>query len=190
MKMLTIFIRKPWDKQQIITDTKTMIQKFQAEPEEVEIDKTIELPKKEFADFQNDLLYERDFLEGQSGNVLVKAKGTANQSGIIVQTSGFNYARYAGLPIQKVDTHKCPRCGKYYLGHPAISRKDNKTEICTHCGIEEALLMAGFSSSFLNLVDQLQETADTWNVKIEVEAPKHENGKKTNQKVVIKPRNK
>ena len=34
---------------------------------------------------------------------------------------------------------KCPQCGKYMVGHPAISRKDNKTEICSTCGLLEAL---------------------------------------------------
>ena len=34
----------------------------------------------------------------------------------------------------------CPRCGNEYLDFPAISRKDNKTEICTTCGQAEALL--------------------------------------------------
>lgn len=33
----------------------------------------------------------------------------------------------------------CPRCGKAYTGHPALSRTDNTTEICPACGIEEAL---------------------------------------------------
>ena len=33
----------------------------------------------------------------------------------------------------------CPICKKDYYGHPAISRKDNKTEICPNCGIIEAL---------------------------------------------------
>ncbi len=33
----------------------------------------------------------------------------------------------------------CPRCHKEYSGHPAISRKDNKTEICSDCGVQEAL---------------------------------------------------
>lgn len=33
----------------------------------------------------------------------------------------------------------CPRCNKKYSGYPAISRKDNKTEICSQCGTEEAL---------------------------------------------------
>lgn len=38
----------------------------------------------------------------------------------------------------------CPRCGNFYYFYPAISRKDNKTEICSTCGQAEALLqMAG-----------------------------------------------
>lgn len=35
---------------------------------------------------------------------------------------------------------KCPICGQVYTNHPAISRKDNKTEICSECGVKEALL--------------------------------------------------
>lgn len=34
----------------------------------------------------------------------------------------------------------CPSCNKPYFGYPAISRKDNKTEICGDCGLREALL--------------------------------------------------
>lgn len=33
----------------------------------------------------------------------------------------------------------CPICGKEYMEHPAISRRDNKTEICSECGTHEAL---------------------------------------------------
>lgn len=33
----------------------------------------------------------------------------------------------------------CPVCGKKYDGYPALSRKDNKTEICSQCGVYEAL---------------------------------------------------
>lgn len=33
----------------------------------------------------------------------------------------------------------CPRCHKEYEEHPAISRIDNKTEICEKCGLTEAL---------------------------------------------------
>ena len=35
--------------------------------------------------------------------------------------------------------HKCPKCGKEYIGYPALSREDNKTEICPECGICEAV---------------------------------------------------
>lgn len=38
-----------------------------------------------------------------------------------------------------MDTKKCPNCGRVYSGYPALSRKDNKTEICSACGIAEAL---------------------------------------------------
>ncbi len=33
----------------------------------------------------------------------------------------------------------CPKCGREYDEHPAISRVDDKTEICPECGIAEAL---------------------------------------------------
>lgn len=33
----------------------------------------------------------------------------------------------------------CPVCGETYTDYPAISRRDNKTEICPQCGTAEAL---------------------------------------------------
>lgn len=33
----------------------------------------------------------------------------------------------------------CPLCGGPMGGYPAISRKDNQTEICSTCGLKEAL---------------------------------------------------
>lgn len=33
----------------------------------------------------------------------------------------------------------CPKCGREYSGHPAISRDDNKTKICPRCGTNEAI---------------------------------------------------
>ena len=33
----------------------------------------------------------------------------------------------------------CPKCGEFIKGRPAISREDNKTEICSNCGVIEAL---------------------------------------------------
>lgn len=43
---------------------------------------------------------------------------------------------------------KCPKCGKYYAGYPALSRVDDKTEICLECEIEEAMLQ--FLRSYKN----------------------------------------
>lgn len=40
-----------------------------------------------------------------------------------------------GRPYIKV----CPKCGTQYHNPPAISRRDNKTEICSNCGTKEAL---------------------------------------------------
>lgn len=40
----------------------------------------------------------------------------------------------------------CPRCGKTYKGHPAISRTDNETPICPTCGTREALEGLGIKS--------------------------------------------
>lgn len=34
---------------------------------------------------------------------------------------------------------KCPRCGGVYSDYPALSRVDNKTDICSPCGTEEAI---------------------------------------------------
>ncbi len=39
----------------------------------------------------------------------------------------------------------CPKCGKAYQGYPALSRVDNKTEICPDCGVREAMTSAGMS---------------------------------------------
>ena len=33
----------------------------------------------------------------------------------------------------------CPRCSNDFSEHPALSRRDNKTEICSQCGIDEAM---------------------------------------------------
>jgi hypothetical protein len=43
----------------------------------------------------------------------------------------------------------CPRCKKELKGFPAISRRDNKTEICSECGTDEALFDAGYNATLL-----------------------------------------
>jgi hypothetical protein len=39
-----------------------------------------------------------------------------------------------------IDWRVCPRCNVRYTEYPAISRRDNDTEICGYCGTEEALV--------------------------------------------------
>jgi len=49
-------------------------------------------------------------------------------------------SKKGSLIMPKHDVRICPSCNKKYVGYPAISRKDNKTEICPSCGQEEAML--------------------------------------------------
>lgn len=37
----------------------------------------------------------------------------------------------------------CPKCNKEFQERPALSRADNKTDICPTCGLKEALDAAG-----------------------------------------------
>jgi len=41
--------------------------------------------------------------------------------------------------MKNKENRLCPKCHKYYNDYPAISREDNKTEICPQCGQLEAL---------------------------------------------------
>ncbi len=35
----------------------------------------------------------------------------------------------------------CPRCGQNRMTkHPALSRVDNRSQICSECGVEEAMM--------------------------------------------------
>ena len=40
----------------------------------------------------------------------------------------------------------CPKCKKEFNGYPAISRRDNKTKICSDCGTREALKDYGLNN--------------------------------------------
>lgn len=41
----------------------------------------------------------------------------------------------------------CPKCNKEYASPPALSRKDNRTEICPTCGAQEAIEAAGLGGT-------------------------------------------
>lgn len=34
----------------------------------------------------------------------------------------------------------CPRCGRGYVGYPALSRVDCETYVCSDCGVTEAFI--------------------------------------------------
>lgn len=48
----------------------------------------------------------------------------------------------------------CPRCGETYTDYPALSRLDNKTDICSACGAKEALFNWRHPGEKLPPVDQ------------------------------------
>ena len=47
------------------------------------------------------------------------------------------------METREANVRICPKCGKTYKGHPAISRVDNETPICPTCGTREALESIG-----------------------------------------------
>ena len=49
------------------------------------------------------------------------------------------------METREANVRICPKCGKTYKGHPAISRVDNETPICPTCGTREALESIGIS---------------------------------------------
>lgn len=51
----------------------------------------------------------------------------------------------------------CPKCGKRYTGHPALSREDGKTEICSLCGSREALRAMGLPEKEIEKVIAVME---------------------------------
>lgn len=49
------------------------------------------------------------------------------------------YNRYIKNTNKNTPERVCPICKNTYKAYPAISRVDNKTEICPECGTMEAL---------------------------------------------------
>lgn len=47
------------------------------------------------------------------------------------------------MKMNEEEIRICPKCGKSYAGHPALSRADNETPVCSDCGIREALESIG-----------------------------------------------
>lgn len=166
IKLYTLLVRKPMNYEQILSDQKQLLQNFHSHPEEFKIETIVELSKEEFEEFKSNLLVDRDFIKEHDDIFLVKEKGTSNTSGIIVDAQGYDYVRYAGLPMERCDIKKCPRCSKYFIEPPALSRKDNKTEICSSCGVEEALESLGYDKDFLEFLKTVQNASDRYNAQV------------------------
>lgn len=55
----------------------------------------------------------------------------------------------------------CPKCHKEYKERPAISRFDDKCEICSECSTREALQVAGKTAKEINeIVDEIKKIRD------------------------------
>lgn len=61
----------------------------------------------------------------------------------------------------------CPLCGDAIGKYPAISRADNKTEICSQCGMQEALavFMEFQKGEMQKQIDALNAALDKFNQK-------------------------
>ena len=65
-----------------------------------------------------------------------------------------------GNPVDLERGRVCPLCGKTYTAPPALSRKDNKTEICPICGTREALEAAPLTDAQRAEILQTVERTD------------------------------
>ena len=50
------------------------------------------------------------------------------------------------MKCEHFERKQCPKCGKYYFGHSALSREDNQMAICPDCGTREALMGIGIDN--------------------------------------------
>ena len=50
------------------------------------------------------------------------------------------------METAEIKIRTCPICGTAYRGHPAISRADNETPICSDCGTRQALESLGIDA--------------------------------------------
>jgi len=68
-----------------------------------------------------------------------------HQAGGQARANSINNLPPSGAHYRRMRMKKpwdCPRCGIKTTDFPAISRADNKTEVCSQCGTEEALIQA------------------------------------------------
>ncbi|MGM9970187.1 MAG: hypothetical protein ACI35S_07315 [Anaeroplasma sp.] len=54
-----------------------------------------------------------------------------------IDTSNNNIIYFNNIKNDNTSKKVCPICKKIYIDYSSISRKDNKTLICTECGMKE-----------------------------------------------------
>ena len=52
---------------------------------------------------------------------------------------GDTYVNDILIEAHAYQVRECPTCKDWYKDYPALSRRDNKTEICPQCGTDEAM---------------------------------------------------
>lgn len=172
MKVNTIMVRKPINHEHMVKDQLTLISKFGASIEKVEIDSIIEVSNELFEKFKSDMLKEYDFIVGHEDEAFIlKVKGTPDNTGFVVSPSGFPYARYVGAIIEKAPMFDCSKCGRSFVGYPAISRINNHSKVCNECATFEALNDFCHQDVIKFCKDVLQPASNLHNIEITVKSP-------------------
>ena len=63
----------------------------------------------------------------------------ANKEAYVDRMNKHRQSVLESLKKEGMPARVCPICGRVYTDEPALSRKDNKTAICSQCGLQEAL---------------------------------------------------
>ena len=180
MKMISILVDHPKNYEYLSYEQKKKMCKCNVHPESFDIKTIIQISKSDFVELKSNLTAEHDYLKYNEGVFLVKEKGANDYEGLLIDTVGGSSPVYVGIPMKEVEFKKCPRCFHIYTEPPAISRKDNKTEICSQCGMEEALEAIGIDLETSKLINDLHYKANDHNIKIIVKIPNKED-------IVIEP---
>lgn len=74
---------------------------------------------------------------------VLETKSQANRADMCKDTNSAIHCRCCKQSNWVVETRSamrtCKRCNHRYEGYPALSRVDNKSQICSECGVEEAM---------------------------------------------------
>jgi len=103
MRVQTIFIRKP-ENIEVVKNLTNIYLSSGEQYEDCEISLVINMDKINFKDFCNNLFLDNDFISKykklchNKKYLLIKEVNSDISSGLIVDPSGFDYARYVGIP--------------------------------------------------------------------------------------------